>query len=135
MLDSKLLRTELDATAEKLARRGFKLDVDTLRNLEEKRKSLQVRTEELQAERNARSKSIGQAKAKGEDIQPLLAAVENLGDELNKAKAELAELQDQLNDVILGIPNLADDVVPVGKDETENVEISVWGELKRMISK
>ncbi|MBV7297620.1 serine--tRNA ligase [Enterovibrio paralichthyis] len=130
MLDSKLLRTELDATAEKLARRGFKLDVDTLRNLEEKRKSLQVRTEELQAERNARSKSIGQAKAKGEDIQPLLAAVENLGDELNKAKAELAELQDQLNDVILGIPNLADDVVPVGKDETENVEISVWGEPK-----
>ncbi|KKD59841.1 seryl-tRNA synthetase [Grimontia sp. AD028] len=130
MLDSKLLRTELDATAEKLARRGFKLDVDTLRNLEEKRKSLQVRTEELQAERNARSKSIGQAKAKGEDIQPLLAAVENLGDELNKAKAELAELQDQLNDITMGVPNIADDAVPVGKDESENVEISVWGEPK-----
>ncbi|CZF77861.1 Serine--tRNA ligase [Grimontia celer] len=130
MLDSKLLRTELDATAEKLARRGFKLDVDTLRNLEEKRKSLQVRTEELQAERNARSKSIGQAKAKGEDIQPLLAAVENLGDELNKAKAELAELQEQLNDITMGVPNIADDAVPVGKDESENVEISVWGEPK-----
>ncbi|AMG31445.1 serine--tRNA ligase [Grimontia hollisae] len=130
MLDSKLLRTELDATAEKLARRGFKLDVDTLRNLEEKRKSLQVRTEELQAERNARSKSIGQAKAKGEDIQPLLAAVENLGDELDKAKAELAELQEQLNSIIMGVPNIADDSVPVGKDETENVEISVWGEPK-----
>lgn len=130
MLDSKLLRTELDATAEKLARRGFKLDVDTLRNLEEKRKSLQVRTEELQAERNARSKSIGQAKAKGEDIQPLLAAVENLGDELDKAKAELAELQEQLNGIIMGVPNIADDSVPVGKDETENVEISVWGEPK-----
>ncbi|USH01556.1 serine--tRNA ligase [Grimontia kaedaensis] len=130
MLDSKLLRTELDATAEKLARRGFKLDVDTLRNLEEKRKSLQVRTEELQAERNTRSKSIGQAKAKGEDIQPLLAAVENLGDELNKAKAELAELQDQLNDITMGVPNIADDAVPVGKDESENVEISVWGEPK-----
>ncbi|MDD1781239.1 serine--tRNA ligase [Enterovibrio sp. ZSDZ35] len=130
MLDSKLLRTELDDTAEKLARRGFKLDVDTLRNLEEKRKSLQVRTEELQAERNARSKSIGQAKAKGEDIQPLLAAVDNLGDELNKAKADLAELQDQLNDVIMGVPNIADDAVPVGKDESENVEITVWGEPK-----
>ncbi|WP_325893343.1 serine--tRNA ligase [Grimontia sp. NTOU-MAR1] len=130
MLDSKLLRTELDATAEKLARRGFKLDVDTLRNLEEKRKSLQVRTEELQAERNSRSKSIGQAKAKGEDIQPLLAAVENLGDELDKAKAELAELQEQLNDITMGVPNIADDAVPVGKDESENVEISVWGEPK-----
>ncbi|CZF86347.1 serine--tRNA ligase [Grimontia marina] len=130
MLDSKLLRTELDATAEKLARRGFKLDVDTLRNLEEKRKSLQVRTEELQAERNARSKSIGQAKAKGEDIQPLLAAVENLGDELDKAKAELTDLQEQLNDITMGVPNIADDAVPVGKDESENVEISVWGEPK-----
>ncbi|MBE1274134.1 serine--tRNA ligase [Enterovibrio baiacu] len=130
MLDSKLLRTELDATAEKLARRGFKLDVDTLRDLEEKRKSLQVRTEELQAERNSRSKSIGQAKAKGEDIQPLLAEVENLGDELNKAKAELADLQNELNAIVQSVPNVADDAVPVGKDESENVEISVWGEPK-----
>ncbi|WP_394212833.1 serine--tRNA ligase [Enterovibrio calviensis] len=130
MLDSKLLRTELDATAEKLARRGFKLDVDTLRDLEEKRKSLQVRTEELQAERNSRSKSIGQAKAKGEDIQPLLAEVENLGDELNKAKAELSELQNELNTIVQMVPNVADDAVPVGKDESENVEISVWGEPK-----
>ncbi|MDD1794915.1 serine--tRNA ligase [Enterovibrio makurazakiensis] len=130
MLDSKLLRTELDATAEKLARRGFKLDVDTLRDLEEKRKSLQVRTEELQAERNARSKSIGQAKAKGEDIQPLLADVENLGEELNKAKAELADLQNELNAIVQAVPNVADDAVPVGKDESENVEISVWGEPK-----
>ncbi|SFP12380.1 serine--tRNA ligase [Enterovibrio norvegicus] len=130
MLDSKLLRTELDATAEKLARRGFKLDVDTLRDLEEKRKSLQVCTEELQAERNSRSKSIGQAKAKGEDIQPLLAEVENLGDELNKAKAELADLQNELNAIVQSVPNVADDAVPVGKDESENVEISVWGEPK-----
>ncbi|WP_407332678.1 serine--tRNA ligase [Enterovibrio sp. 27052020O] len=130
MLDSKLLRTELDATAEKLARRGFKLDVETLRDLEEKRKSLQVRTEELQAERNSRSKSIGQAKAKGEDIQPLLAEVENLGDALNTAKAELAELQNELNAIVQSVPNVADDAVPVGKDESENVEISVWGEPK-----
>ncbi|RXJ73527.1 serine--tRNA ligase [Veronia nyctiphanis] len=130
MLDSKLLRTELDATAEKLARRGFKLDVETLRELEEKRKSLQIRTEELQAERNARSKSIGQAKAKGEDIQPLLAEVANLGDELDKAKAGLASLQTELNDIVLSVPNLADEVVPTGKDESENVEISTWGEPK-----
>lgn len=130
MLDSKLLRSELDATAEKLAGRGFKLDVDTFRALEEKRKSLQIHTEDLQAERNARSKAIGQAKSKGEDIQPLLAEVENLGDELNKAKTALAELQVQLDDLVQSIPNLADDSVPVGKDESENVEITVWGEPK-----
>ncbi len=130
MLDSKHLRNDIDATAEKLARRGFTLDVDTLRDLEEKRKSLQIRTEELQAERNARSKSIGIAKSKGEDIQPLLAEVDNLGDELNNAKAALSDLQQSLNDIISGIPNLADVSVPVGKDESENVEILVWGEPK-----
>ncbi len=130
MLDSKHLRNDLEATAEKLARRGFTLDVDTLRDLEEKRKSLQIRTEELQAERNARSKSIGIAKSKGEDIQPLLAEVDNLGDELNNAKAALSDLQQSLNDIISGIPNLADVSVPVGKDESENVEILVWGEPK-----
>ena len=130
MLDSKLLRTELDETAEKLARRGFKLDVETLRALEEKRKSLQIKTEELQAERNARSKSIGIAKSKGEDIQPLLAEVEHLGDALTQAKTDLNELQTQLNDIIAGIPNLADDAVPVGKDESENVEVTLWGEPK-----
>lgn len=88
MLDSKLLRTELDDTAEKLARRGFKLDVENLRQLEEQRKSLQVKTEELQAQRNARSKSIGQAKAKGdhEEAERILAEVGNLGSELDEAK-------------------------------------------------
>lgn len=130
MLDSKLLRTELDETAEKLARRGFKLDVETLRALEEKRKSLQIKTEELQAERNARSKSIGIAKSKGEDIQPLLAEVEHLGDALTQAKTDLNELQTQLNDIIAGIPNLAEDAVPVCKDESENVEVTLWGEPK-----
>ncbi len=93
MLDSKLLRTELEETAQQLARRGFTLDVDAMRELEEQRKSLQIRTEQLQAERNSRSKSIGQAKAKGEDITPLLAEVSNLGDELDAAKVELAALQ------------------------------------------
>ncbi|WP_434359732.1 serine--tRNA ligase [Parasalinivibrio latis] len=131
MLDSNLFRNELDATAEKLARRGFKLDVDTIRQLEEKRKSIQVQTEELQAERNSRSKSIGQAKARGEDIQPLLDQVANLGDELNNAKAALNDLQNEINAIYMSIPNLADDSVPMGKDENENVEISVWGEPKQ----
>ncbi|MDX1301135.1 serine--tRNA ligase [Photobacterium sp.] len=132
MLDSKLLRTELDETAEKLARRGFNLDVEKLRNLEEKRKSLQVKTEELQALRNSRSKSIGQAKAKGDHdaAEKILAEVANLGNELDDAKKALAELQIELQDITLSVPNLPDDSVPAGKDEDENVEISRWGEPK-----
>ncbi|PSW18423.1 serine--tRNA ligase [Photobacterium sanctipauli] len=132
MLDSKLLRTELDATAEKLARRGFTLDVELLRSLEEKRKSLQVKTEELQAQRNSRSKSIGQAKAKGdhEEAERILAEVGNLGSELDEAKKALAELQAELDAITQTLPNLPDDSVPAGKDEDENVEISRWGQPK-----
>ncbi len=97
MLDSKLLRTELDETAAKLARRGFNLDVKTLRNLEEQRKSLQVKTEELQAQRNSRSKSIGQAKAGDHaEAERIMAEVGNLGSELDEAKTALVELQGQL---------------------------------------
>ncbi|EAS65122.1 seryl-tRNA synthetase [Photobacterium angustum S14] len=134
MLDSKLLRTELDETAEKLARRGFNLDVETLRNLEEKRKSLQVKTEELQAQRNSRSKSIGQAKAKGdhEEAERIMAEVGNLGSELDDAKKALAELQAELDVITQSVPNIPDDSVPVGKDESENVEISRWGEPKAL---
>ncbi|MGF1725509.1 serine--tRNA ligase [Photobacterium nomapromontoriensis] len=132
MLDSKLLRTELDATAEKLARRGFTLDVELLRSLEEKRKSLQVQTEELQAQRNSRSKSIGQAKAKGdhEEAERILAEVGNLGSELDEAKKALSALQSELDAITQTVPNLPDDSVPVGKDENENVEICRWGEPK-----
>ncbi|OLQ75189.1 serine--tRNA ligase [Photobacterium proteolyticum] len=132
MLDSKLLRTELDETAAKLARRGFTLDVEKLRNLEEQRKSLQVKTEELQALRNSRSKSIGQAKAKGdhEAAEKILAEVANLGGELDEAKKALAELQTELQDITLSVPNLPDDSVPAGKDEDENVEVSRWGQPK-----
>ncbi|MBY5945438.1 serine--tRNA ligase [Photobacterium rosenbergii] len=130
MLDSKLLRTELDATAEKLARRGYTLDVELLRSLEEKRKSLQIKTEELQALRNSRSKSIGQAKAKGdhEEAERILAEVGNLGSELDDAKKALAALQAELDAIVQTIPNLPDDSVPAGKDENENVEISRWGQ-------
>ena len=132
MLDSKLLRTELDETAAKLARRGFNLDVETLRNLEEQRKSLQVKTEELQAQRNSRSKSIGQAKAKGDhaEAERIMAEVGNLGSELDEAKTALAELQTQLDIITQMLPNIADDSVPTGKDESENVEVLRWGQPK-----
>ncbi|MBF7977971.1 MULTISPECIES: serine--tRNA ligase [Rahnella] len=127
MLDPNLLRNELDAVAEKLARRGFKLDVEKLRSQEERRKVLQVETETLQAERNARSKSIGQAKARGEDIEPLRLEVNTLGEKLDAAKAELDALQNDIRDIASAIPNLPDDSVPAGKDENDNQEVSRWG--------
>ncbi|GAB6263198.1 serine--tRNA ligase [Photobacterium sp. R1] len=132
MLDSKLLRTELDATAEKLAQRGFTLDVETLRSLEEQRKSIQVKTEELQSQRNSRSKLIGQLKGKGEheEAEKVMAEVAGLGSELDEAKKALAEIQSQLSDIELSIPNIPDESAPFGKDEEENVEISRWGEPK-----
>jgi len=127
MLDPNLLRNELDAVAEKLARRGFKLDVETLRSQEERRKVLQVETETLQAERNARSKTIGQAKARGEDIEPLRQEVNTLGERLDAAKAELDALQNEIRNIASAIPNLPDDSVPAGKDENDNKEVSRWG--------
>ncbi|GHA67054.1 serine--tRNA ligase [Photobacterium aphoticum] len=133
MLDSKLLRTELDATAEKLARRGFTLDVELLRSLEEKRKDLQVKTEDLQALRNSRSKSIGQAKAKGdhEEAERILAEVGNLGTELDDAKKALAALQLELDAITQTVPNVPDESVPFGKDENDNVEVLRWGTPKQ----
>ncbi|MEC5341832.1 serine--tRNA ligase [Brenneria populi] len=132
MLDPNLLRNELDAVAEKLqARRGFKLDVDTLRKQEERRKVLQVETENLQAERNSRSKEIGAAKARGEDIEPLRREVNALGEKLDAAKSELDQLQAEIRDIALAIPNLPDDAVPLGKDEKDNQEVSRWGEPRR----
>lgn len=131
MLDAKYFRDELEQTAERLNARGFNLDVASLRELEAKRKTLQVRTEELQSQRNARSKAIGQAKAKGEDIQPLLDAVGDLGEQLESAKLELNELQHELQQVVHGVPNLPDASVPVGKDENDNTEISRVGEPRQ----
>ena len=128
MLDAKYFRDLLDTTAQRLAARGFKLDVNALAELETKRKTLQVRTEELQSERNSRSKAIGQAKAKGEDIQPLLDAIGDLGAQLEVAKSELNELQEELKSVVHGVPNLPDESVPVGSDEDDNLEISRFGE-------
>lgn len=127
MLDPKYLRGDIQEAANKLQRRGYTLDVDTFSALEEKRKSLQIKTQELQNERNVRSKSIGKAKASGEDIQPLLAEVGKLGAELDSAKVELSELLEEIQTLAAGIPNLPDDSVPEGKDEDDNLEISKWG--------
>lgn len=130
MLDPKYLRNDIEETAAKLQSRGFELDVDTFKQLEERRKSLQMRTQELQNERNVRSKSIGKAKASGEDIAPLLAEVSKLGDELDAGKSELAVLLEDINSFCSGIPNLPHESVPVGEDENDNLEISRWGSPK-----
>ena len=127
MLDSKLLRGQLQEVADRLASRGFSLDVARIESLEERRKAVQTRTEQLQAERNARSKSIGQAKARGEDIAPLLAEVDKIGSDLDEGKRELDSIQTELDNLLLNIPNLPHESVPVGEDEDVNVEVSRWG--------
>ncbi len=129
MLDIKLLRNDIDAVAKQLARRGFDIDTATFQVLEDKRKTLQSATQELQNERNTRSKNIGKAKASGEDIQPLLAEVSDLGDKLKAAEDELAELQTEIDGIVSGIPNILNEAVPDGKSEDENVEVSKWGEI------
>ena len=130
MLDPKLIRSDLNAVAEQLKKRGYDLDVSLIELLEKNRKDCQVRTEQFQNERNQRSKMIGKAKAAGEDIQPLLDAVAGLGEELDQAKVELEDVQRQMDEILLSLPNLPDESVPVGKDENDNVEIRRWGEPK-----
>jgi seryl-tRNA synthetase len=127
MLDAKQLRTDLADIATQLEKRGYTLDTESLTALEEQRKTIQVKTQELQNERNSRSKSIGQAKARGEDIAPLLATVSQLGNDLDAAKAEQDQVLSKINDIASAIPNLLDESVPVGKDEDDNVEIKRWG--------
>ncbi|MEW9796949.1 serine--tRNA ligase [Alteromonas sp. CYL-A6] len=127
MLDPKWLRNDIETTAARLKNRGFILDVDAFNAMEEKRKALQKTTQELQNERNTRSKAIGQAKREGQDIAPLLAQVSDLGDKLDAAKAELDAVLAEIDAFTQGIPNLPDDSVPVGKDESENKEIYTWG--------
>jgi len=131
MLDPKLIRSDISAVAAQLKRRGYDLDVSAIENLEVKRKEYQVHTEQLQSERNTKSKSIGKAKAAGEDIQPLLDEVAGLGESLDKAKAKLGDIQEQLDAILMGIPNLPHESVPDGKDEADNVEIRRWGEPRQ----
>ncbi|EGQ8469520.1 serine--tRNA ligase [Vibrio alginolyticus] len=132
MLDSKLLRTELDETAAKLARRGFKLDVDTIRKLEEQRKSIQVEVENLQSTRNSISKQIGQKMAAGdkEGAEEIKKQIGTLGSDLDAKKVELEQVIAQLDEFTRSVPNIPADEVPDGKDENDNVEISRWGEPK-----
>ena len=130
MIDPKLLRQSAADIAANLARRGFTFDVDAYLALEERRKSLQVETEALQNERNTSAKGIGKAKAQGEDIEPLLAAVKDLGDRLDASSASLLEVQDEMRDVELGLPNLLADDVPTGNTENDNAEVLRWGEPK-----
>ncbi|HGE6131338.1 TPA: serine--tRNA ligase [Vibrio cholerae] len=132
MLDSKLLRTELDETAAKLARRGFKLDVETIRTLEEQRKSIQVEVENLQSTRNSISKQIGQLMASGDKAgaEAVKQQIGTLGDDLDAKKVELDALMAQLDAITQTVPNIPDDAVPNGKDDSENVEVSRWGTPK-----
>jgi seryl-tRNA synthetase len=128
MLDPKLFRTDINSLASRLLARGFELDITAYNLLEERRKALQVKTQELQNERNVRSKSIGKAKAKGEDISPLLAQVSQLGTDLGEAKSELDKVVSSINVFYQETPNLPDPEVPIGKDENDNVEIAKWGQ-------
>jgi seryl-tRNA synthetase len=128
MLDPKLLRKNIDVIAAQLLRRGFTLDIGKFNTLEKQRKALQVKTQGLQNERNVKSKSIGQAKARGEDIQPLLAEVAKLGNEHKQAEHELAQLLAQIDAFLMHIPNIPNDSVPDGLSEADNIEISRWGE-------
>ncbi|MDT0627052.1 serine--tRNA ligase [Alteromonas sp. W364] len=129
MLDPRLLRNNLDEIAEKLKLRGYTLDVSSLTELEDRRKSLQVATQELQNERTVRSKAIGKAKASGEDIAPLLAEVSGLGEKLEEAKSSLEQVMNALNIIYQETPNIPAEGVPYGKDENDNQEVLVWGDI------
>src|ERR1043165_391663 len=132
MLDPKLLRSDPAGIAANLARRGFTLDVARLTALEETRKKWQIRADELRNERNVHAKSVGKAKAQGQDIAPLLKQTETLGAQLAEAEAELAKVQKDVDDLVLGLPNRLTASVPEGRDETANVEVRRWGEPRRL---
>ena len=127
MLSRKQLRNDVETVAQALSRRNFSFDIKVLSELENSRKKNQVKTQELQNLRNTQSKSIGKAKAAGEDIKPLLDAVANLGDELDHAKSELQEIQKKIDTIALSMPNIPHQSVPPGNSEDDNVEVSKWG--------
>lgn len=131
MLDPKLLRDHIEETARQLAKRGYVLDIKTLENLESQRKVLQAQTQELQSQRNGFAKQIGQRKSKGEDVADLLSASQTTNEALIAKEAELAQLQQELQQRYLEIPNIPHSSVPEGKDERDNQEIRRWGEIPR----
>ncbi len=127
MLDSQLLREDPKSVAAQLAKRSFKFDVAQFSALEEQRKTLQVDTQALQNERNVKSKAIGEAKGRGEDIEPMHANVAQLGAALEEKKIQLEAVLKQIEQITLMMPNIPHESVPVGKDETENQEVRRWG--------
>ncbi|WP_287367597.1 serine--tRNA ligase [Thauera sp.] len=127
MLDIQLLRSQIDVVAARLASRGLQLDSAAFQALEDERKQLQTRTQELQARRNALSKQIGMLKGKGEDVAPVMAEVAQLGDELKACEQALPGLLERINDFVARLPNLPHESVPVGEDESGNVEVRRWG--------
>ncbi|MCK5898749.1 MAG: serine--tRNA ligase [Methylococcales bacterium] len=129
MLDPRLFRNNIDFIKTQLNRRDYDFNVEAYQSLENQRKAIQVITQKLQNERNVGSKKIGQAKAKGDDIQPLLAEIENLGAQLKASEIELNQIQEQMGIILEGIPNLLDESVPNGKSEADNIELSSWGTL------
>ncbi|WP_114652357.1 serine--tRNA ligase [Polynucleobacter necessarius] len=129
MIDPQLLRKDIAAVAARLATRKFQLDVEKFNTLESERKSLQTRTEELQAKRNQLAKAIGMKKGKGEDAAAEMAEATQINVDMESGAARLAILQAEISDFLMGIPNLSDEAVPVGKDETENKEVKRWGAI------
>lgn len=127
MLDPHLIRNELDYVQQQMQRRGMALDTTAIESLESQRKEIQVETQALQNERNTRSKAIGKAKAAGEDIQPLLAEVADMGDRLKQAEHDLNAIQESLESIYMSLPNIMADDVPDGDDEDSNVELRTWG--------
>lgn len=130
MLDPQLLRNDLDNVATALKKRNMELDVNAIKELEEKRKAIQVKTEELQALRNSKSKEIGQLKSKGEDAQLVMDEVANIKQQLDASATELDKIQTKLNDILVGIPNIPHESVPEGTTEDDNLEVKKWGEPK-----
>ena len=131
MIDPKLLRTELDTVAEKLAKRGYELDKAFWQQVEEQRKSIQVKTEELQAKKNAGAKQVGLMKRNGENTDALMAEMATISSEMKQAEDALKALQEKILAAALTIQNLPDDSVPAGKDENDNVEMRRWGEPRQ----
>ncbi len=131
MLDPALLRNNLDVVLDAMERRNQSIDVEGYQVLETRRRTIQVETETLQAERNSRSKAIGAAKQRGEDIAPLRDAVAKLGEELKAKQSGLEEIQQALSEFMLGLPNIPHASVPVGATEEDNVEVRTWGEIRQ----
>ena len=129
MLDPRLFRSDLDEVKKQLDRRAYAFDTTAYEELESRRKAVQINTQELQNEKNKSAKGIGQAKAKGEDIQPLLDQVQHLGDQLKDAETELSVIQNEMTALMEAIPNILDEVVPAGKSEDDNVELARWGDV------